>query len=79
MEFFVGLENNPLIDYFEVPEFDHMTFLLGKDMSYFNSVLELVNQYNKMDLKGRQKEGEKKQKEKLDKTQQQEKKLEDLL
>jgi hypothetical protein len=35
MELFVGLENNPLVDYFEVPEFDHLTFMIGKDMSYF--------------------------------------------
>ena len=62
MELFVSLENNPLVDYFEVPEFDHLTFVIGKDMSYFSKVLELVNYYNKFDIKGRERENEKKQK-----------------
>ena len=67
MELFVGLDNNPLVDYFEVPDFDHLTFMIGQDMSYFQKVLELVNYYNKFDMKGQQREAQKKQKEKLSK------------
>jgi hypothetical protein len=67
MQFFLDQPNNPLVDYFEVPDFDHMTFLLGKDMSYFSQVIKSVNYYNKFDIKGRQREDEKKVKEKLNK------------
>ena len=67
MELFVGLDNNPLVDYFEVPDFDHLTFMIGQDMSYFQKVIELVNYYNKFDMKGQQREAQKKQKEKLSK------------
>ena len=62
MELFINQENNPLVDYFEVPEFDHMSFMIGKDMTYFNKVTELVNYYNKFDIEGREREDDKKEK-----------------
>lgn len=79
MELFVSLDNNPLVDYFEVPDFDHMTFLVGKDMSYFAKVIELVNYYNKFDIKGREREDKKREQEKLTKEERHQKKLDDLI
>jgi hypothetical protein len=54
MERFVKqADASPLVDYSEVPDADHMTFLLGKDLSYFTKVIDLVDAYNRRDEKGR--------------------------
>lgn len=36
-----------MIEYQEVKA-DHMTFVLGKDMSYFDRVVNLIDRYNRM-------------------------------
>ena len=37
--------NNPVVSYEEI-DGDHMTFVLGKDLSYFKKVLKLVEKYS---------------------------------
>ena len=36
-----------VVHYEELPNIDHGAFFTGKDLSYFDNGLELVNQYNK--------------------------------
>ena len=36
--------------YYKVwPDMDHMSFMLGKNMSYFDEVIRLVNEHNKVE------------------------------
>ena len=37
--------NNPVVSYEEI-DGDHMTFVLGKDLSYFQKVMKLVEKYS---------------------------------
>jgi lysosomal acid lipase/cholesteryl ester hydrolase len=54
MEIFVQqVDKSPLVGYTEIPDVDHMSFLLGKDLSYFDKVLDYVDLYNKNDAAGR--------------------------
>lgn len=65
-EIFRTAPDDPVIEYQEVPA-DHMTFVLGKDMSYFERVIDLLNRYNKMGEGKRNKVLEKETKQKLSK------------
>lgn len=52
-EFFRTETFDPIIEYQEIKA-DHMTFVLGKDMSYFERVIDLINRHNQMDVNMRQ-------------------------
>ena len=65
-EIFRTAAHDPVVEYQEV-EADHMTFVLGKDMSYFDRVVDLVDRYNRMDEGRRNKVVEEETKQRLTK------------
>ena len=58
---FGNLETNPVVEFREL-QADHMSFLLGKNMTYFQEILRLCNNYNKLDQERRRQEIEKERK-----------------
>ena len=78
METFVEqVDKSPLVGYTEVPDVDHMGFLVGKDLSYFDKVLDYVDLYNKND-DARKKEVDKVKKERLSREEKSEQEIRSL-